>query len=407
MIISENTLSGEFSALPPPDPEAVAHSARLVERIETELTAAGGRLGFERYMALALSEPGLGYYSAGTAKFGPAGDFSTAPELSALFSRCLARQCAEVLSRCGGGVLELGAGSGVMAADLLAELAASGAPPERYLIVEPSAELRARQQALLTSRVPQLGGRVAWLDRLPHAFTGVILANEVLDALPAQRFEVTAAGPRPLQVGVDEGRFVWRLGAAENDLCAWLERLQTRLGRRLAVGYRSERQPLLTAWLAALGDCLSRGAMFLIDYGYPRNEYYHPQRRQGTLICHYRHRAHDDPFLWPGLQDISVSVDFSAVADAVLAAGLTLAGYTSQSHFLLGCGLDALLAERAPSAGAHTAAAERRYLALAGAAKRLTLPGEMGEKFKVLAASRGLAPKPLRGFGLADRRQRL
>ena len=393
--------------MPPPDPEAAAHSARLVERIEAELTAGGGRMGFERYMALALNEPGLGYYSAGAAKFGPAGDFSTAPELSPLFSRCLARQCAEALLQCGGGVLELGAGSGVMAADVLAELAALGVPPERYFIVEPSAELRARQQALLTNRVPQLAGRVAWLDRLPHAFTGVILANEVLDTLPAQRFEVTAAGPRPLQVGIDEGRFGWRLGAMDDDLGGWLEQLQTQLGRRLAVGYRSERQPLLTAWLAALGECLTCGAMFLIDYGYPRNEYYHPQRRQGTLICHYRHRAHDDPFLWPGLQDISVSVDFSAVADAALAAGLTLAGYTNQSFFLLGCGLDTLLAEYAPSGDARTAAVERRYLALAGAAKRLTLPGEMGEKFKVLAASRGLAPKPLCGFGLADQRRRL
>lgn len=374
------------------------HSDRLLVLIRREIETADGWLGFERYMDLALYAPGMGYYSAGARKFGAAGDFVTAPELSPLFARCLARQCAQVLAATGGDILELGAGTGVMAADLLTELAALDALPPRYRILDLSAELRRRQHDTLAARVPGLLDRIEWLERLPEGLRGVILGNEVVDALPVARLEITECGPRPLGVVWHDG-LAPAFGQADPALTDWLADLEKQLGWSLPIGYVTEFNPRLGDWLQGLADALERGLMLLIDYGYPRREYYHPERAAGTLLCHYRHRVHDDPFRYPGLQDITASVDFSALADAGMDAGLTLAGYTTQTWFLFGCGLERIVAQ------AETTDTRERLL-LARQLRRLTLPGEMGERFQVMGFTRDLE-LPLCGFVLRDERQRL
>ncbi|HKV97472.1 MAG TPA: SAM-dependent methyltransferase [Gammaproteobacteria bacterium] len=372
--------------LPPPAPDALAHSARLRERMRAEIQAHGGAISFERYMDLALFAPGLGYYSAGARKFGAAGDFVTAPELSPLFGRCLAVQCAELLKLLGGGdVLELGAGSGAMAADLLAELETLGTLPERYWILEVSAELRERQRLTLTERAPALLQRVHWLERLPAAFSGVILGNEVLDALPVSRFRRAVRGFEEYCVADRDGELVWQLRPASADLQSALAALEADLSQPLAAGYSSEiclRLPLL---IASLADALTRGALLFTDYGYTRAGYYHPERHMGTLMCHYCQRVHDDPFLYPGLQDITAHVDFTAMTHAATQAGLTLAGYTTQAHFLLALGI----AERGVD------------LYTAREVKLLTLPEEMGERFKAIGFVKGM-DSALRGFSLRD-----
>ena len=360
--------------LPEPDDFALAHSKRLQASIRKEITDHGGSLPFIRFMELVLYAPNLGYYSAGAKKLGVAGDFVTAPEISSLFSRCLAQQCREILPYCQcNNILELGAGSGVMAADIMQELAKQDSLPENYFILEVSADLRQRQQQILQQRVPQWLNRVHWLDKLPKnlGFCGVVLANEVLDAMPAQRFRITADGPRPLHVNLSGDGFNWCLGPANRDLSFFIKHLQQRWDMTLPLGYESEYNPHLSAWMRAIADCLEQGVALFIDYGYPQREYYHPQRQDGTLVCHYRHRMHDNPLILPGLQDISSSVDFTAVAQAGVAAGLDLVGYTSQNYFLFGCGLENFLAEVDPED-------TQRYLELARQVKILTLPGEMG-----------------------------
>jgi len=387
----ENPLSGA----PPPDPEALAHSLELEAHIACEIQESGGRISFARFMDLALYAPGLGYYSAGSRKLGEAGDFVTAPEISSLFGRCLATQVASVLRQLkGGSVLELGAGSGVMAADILEQLDKLDSLPEQYLIVEVSADLRQRQQQTLARRLPQLVDKLSWLDCLPGNFRGVILANEVMDALPVERFRVQGDGIVRLGVARGPRGFVDVELPSDPALEArWQEILQD-LPAPLPSGYQSEICVGLQPWVRALADALERGAILLLDYGLPRRQYYHPERSAGTLICHYRHRAHDDPFLWTGLQDITAWVDFTAVAQTAVDCGLELMGFSSQAHFLLASGLDGLLAE----AGAG---GRRERLQAAAEAKRLILPGEMGERFKVMGLSRGLRD-PLSGFSLQD-----
>ena len=394
-----NSFPDSTDRLPAPDPAALEHSRALTTLIYREIQQGGGAMDFQRFMELALYAPGLGYYRAGSRKFGSGGDFITAPELSALFSRCLARQCREILAGSGGAILELGAGSGIMAATIMAELQHLDSLPDAYLILELSGELRERQHRLIETRLPALLPRVRWLDSLPENFHGVMLANEVLDALPVQRFRITGHGPRPLQVVAEQAGFGWWEGPADAALTAQLDALQQDLATPLPVGYESEICPGLNAWIAGLGAALARGALLLVDYGYPRREYYHLQRNRGTLLCHYRHRVHDDPFLWPGLQDITASVDFTAVAEAALAADLAVAGYTSQANFLLGCGLTELLAGADPGS-------QPSYLKLAREAKLLTLPGEMGERFQAMLLTRGI-DGPFCGFGLHDDRGRL
>ena len=390
------------STLPEPDPVAAAHSARLLDQIRAEIDAAGGSIAFARFMALALYAPGLGYYCAGTRKFGPGGDFTTAPELSPLFSRCLARQCREILDALGGGtILELGAGSGIMAADLLRELHTLNALPERYAILELSGDLRDRQQQTLADRTPDLLERVVWLDTLPEAgsLRGVILGNEVLDALPVECFRITPHGPRRLEVAWTDAGLIRREGVEDDAVTAAVTHIEARIGQRLPEGYLSEYAPQLPEWLQSVTEPLAAGAALFIDYGYSQRDYYHPERATGTLRCHYRHRVHDDPLRLPGLQDITAHVDFTAVAQAGQAAGLHVAGYTHQNYFLFGCGLLELLAELDPADTVH-------YLDQARQVKLLTLPGEMGERFQAIALTRNL-DIPLRGFSFRDERRRL
>ncbi|HEX4299650.1 MAG TPA: SAM-dependent methyltransferase [Gammaproteobacteria bacterium] len=380
-------ISRTSAELPEPAPDALAHSRRVAGHIREAIQAAGGAIPFSRYMDLALYAPGLGYYSAGARKFGAAGDFITAPELSPLFSRCLARQCAEVLAEVKqASILELGAGSGVMAADMLLELQALGRLPAEYLILEVSGELRERQRQTLAAKATALASRVRWLDALPERFSGVIVGNEVLDALPVERFLKRPGGFDEYCVRAEGESLAWSTRAAGEQLAATLAAFETTLPEPLKPGYVSEFNLGLMPLVSSLAATLKQGALLLLDYGYPRAAYYHHERSMGTLMCHYRQRAHDDPFLYPGLQDITAHVDFTAVAEAGTSSGLDLAGYTTQAHFLMALGVAGL-------AGADMRAAQQ--------VKLLTLPEEMGERFKAIGFSKGIETA-LSGFTLRD-----
>lgn len=390
---------------PAPEPEAAAqaHSEQLRERIRQEIASAGGALPFHDYMQLALYEPGLGYYAAaGGAALGDGEDFITAPAVSPLFGRCLARQCAEVLQATGGGtILEPGPGTGILAVSLLTELERLGCLPEQYYLLEVSAELRAQQRAALEAEAPHLLPLCQWQDRWPGPFTGVIVANEVADALPVEIFRKTGEGIERRCVTIsDAGALtdLWQPAPAE--LSEAVHAIEVDIGGSLPSGYISEYRPRLPGWIAGLADCLARGALLLIDYGYVRSEYYMPERDAGTLVCTRAHRAHGDPYDWPGLTDITAFVDFTAVTEAATAAGLDLEGFTPQSHFLFATGLE-------EAAGTALAADDDRTRLLAASQiKTLTLPGEMGERFNVLGFSRGLE-RPLRGFASLDLSRRL
>jgi SAM-dependent MidA family methyltransferase len=381
------------SPLPAPTAEEQAHSALLLGKIQDEI-AHSGWMSFERYMEMALYEPGLGYYSAGARKLGAAGDFVTAPEVSSLFSRCLARQCAQVLQTIGGDILELGAGSGVMAADMLLELAALDQLPGRYLILEVSADLRERQRATLSQRAPQWLSRVTWLDALPTDLVGVVVANEVLDALPVQRFALRGGQVNALGVTWQLNKLDHSEVRADRKLDAIVRAIETDIGRTLPDGYCSEINLRLQPWLASIAQSLRRGVMLFIDYGLPRSQYYSDERTRGTLLCHYRHRFHDDALIHVGLQDIGAWVDFTAVAEAAVASECSVIGYTTQAHFLIGCGIDKLLADLAEQA------LESR-LQIGKQAMVLTLPGEMGERFKAIALGKDW-DMPLMGFSVRD-----
>lgn len=384
---------------PAPDPAAQKLSAALSSVIREDIAGSDGSIAFARYMERCLYEPGLGYYSAGLRKFGSGGDFVTAPEVSPLFGQCIARSCSAVLASLGGGdILEFGAGSGRLALDLIAGLERLDALPRRYLILERSAELRQRQQETLREHLPQLVDRVSWIDVLPGAdFRGVMLANEVLDAMAVERFQWDGEIARLFHVAFDGERFHWQLTDTQDDATRRIAMLCADCD--LPAGYISEVNAGLPAWLQAVGERLQQGLLLLIDYGYPRHEYYHSQHGSGTLMCHYRQRAHDDPFLWPGLQDITAHVDFTAVAEAAVAAGLDVSGYTTQAGFLLDSGLDELLQSAGPGDSVS-------YMKLAQQAKTLILPGEMGERFKCIALTRGL-DIDIPGFRLQDYRNRL
>ena len=379
-----------MSSLPLPSPEAQAHSARATQRLREEIDHAGGWLDFARFMELALYAPGLGYYAAGATKFGIAGDFTTAPEMSTLFGRSLARQIRQVLHKTGGDVLEIGAGSGKLASDLLLELERLESLPERYLILELSADLKARQFDTLAARAPHLLQRVSWLDRLPEHVSGVMLGNEVLDAMPVHIVTRRDGVLYERGVAAKERGFEWSERPCES---ASLQGIADKLG--LPDGYLIELNLAAPALVASLAERLRQGVILLIDYGFGRGEYYHPQRAKGTLMCHYRHHAHDDPFLWPGLQDITAHVDFSAIAES----GAELLGYTTQANFLINCGITDILSETSPSDTAT-------YLPLANQAQRLLSPAEMGELFKVIALGKGMNA-PLLGFARGDQRHRL
>jgi SAM-dependent MidA family methyltransferase len=384
--------------LPEPTEAEQVHSQRLQQLICRQIDRMGGFMPFEAYMAHALYAPGLGYYSAGTQKFGAQGDFVTAPEISPLFSRVLASQCAEVLAAIkDSSVLEFGPGSGVMAADMLTEFERLDMLPQHYFLLELSADLRQRQQQMLTEKVPHLLERVRWLDSLPEHFSGVVVANELLDAMPVICFEKRDDGIFELGVGHEDGVLRWRQREASGVI---RQNVIERERPDWMLPYRSEYCPVYPGWFAALFDVMQAGAVILIDYGYPRREYYHPQRQAGTLLCHYRHRAVEDPLRWPGLQDITAIVDFTAVAEAGTDAGFKLAGYTTQAFFLLGCGLEKLMNSGGGNETHINRIEEVRQV------KLLTLPAEMGERFQVIAFTKGV-DLPLSGFALQDLSRRL
>lgn len=348
-----------------PEPQALEHSARLQSLISRAIADNGGWIPFSDYMRLALYAPGLGYYSAGAVKFGEAGDFVTAPEISPLFGRTLARFASHWLPE-RQAILELGAGSGKLARDILDEI-----PGVSYFILEVSADLRSRQEETLK------GLPVTWLDALPESFEGVIIANEVLDAVPFHVVCWKEEGIVERGVCLEQGRLAWRdVPLEEGRLHEAAKAIDVR------PGYVSEIQLEARALVSRLGRILKKGAMLFIDYGFGRREYYHPQRYQGTLMCHYRHRAHGDPFYLPGLQDITTHIDFSAIAEAGIDAGLEFIGYASQANFLINCGILELLGRVSPED-------PQIYLPLSSGLQKLVSPSEMGELFKVMAFCRG------------------
>ena len=376
------------------------HLARVHEYLVEQIAAAGW-LSFERFMDIALYAPGLGYYSAGAHKLGAGGDFTTAPEVSRLFGACVARQCAEVLSALGtGDILEIGAGSGRLAADILLRLDSLGALPDHYWILDLSADLRERQRRHIARYLPaHLQVRVRWLDQPPEeSFDGLILANEVLDALPVARFRWYADHVEELGVVIDGGRLAWAARPASPALADACRRLSESAGAWDG-GYVSEYCPRLTAWTGSVTRSLRAGAALWFDYGLPRAQYYLPERHEGTLMCHFRQRAHGDPLLYPGLQDITAWVDYTLLAEASRAAGFTLSGFTTQSYFLAGLGVDQ---EMQIMAGGD----DNEFARLANQARQLMLPGEMGERFKAMAWLRGVDVS-LAGFALQDLRHTL
>jgi len=398
--------------LPDPDADALAHSARVSQHIRRRIVAAGGWIDFSDYMDLALYAPGLGYYSAGAQKFGESGDFVTAPEISPLFSGCVARTMFEVafdegdptgslstpLSTLPWTILELGAGTGAMAAGILQALQRMDAMPERYLILEVSADLRERQRRLIEERVPDLAERVVWLDELPATpITGVIVANEVLDALPVTRFVVDEAN-RIWILGVEatESGFGWSRRPAGVGLQAHILELAGDLGVDWPAGYTSELAPALPGFIGGLSRSLERGLILLIDYGLPRQAYYAPERSSGTLTCHYRHRMHANPFFYPGLQDITAWVDFTRVADAAADAGLDVLGFTTQAQFLIAGGIEQEYALLLEGSGKESGADldPREQIQIAAGLRMLMMPGQMGENFKVMALGRQLPHGP-------------
>ncbi|MFP4647589.1 MAG: class I SAM-dependent methyltransferase [Halorhodospira sp.] len=382
------------------DPEALRVSAQLSTRLRAAIEAAGGALPFEAFMDQVLYHPALGYYRAGAARFGAGGDFITAAELSPLFARTLARQAAEILDHLGGGdIVELGPGTGRLAAAALAELETRGQLPRRWRMLEVSAALRQEQERTLAAQIPHLLERVEWLEALPASTepAAVWIANEVLDALPVRRFIRRNDGIRELGVRLEGESLTWAELPPDPDLVEAVQAIEVHLGTALPEGYSSEVCTRLPAFLRGLAEALPRGVMLWLDYGYPHREYYLPERRGGTLLCHFRHRAHDDPFFYPGLQDITAFVNFTAVADAALACGLEVLGYTPQGAFLMGAGL----AQCAEEAMAGASVTER--LRITNEVERLTHAGDMGERFKVMALGRGYTG-PLSGFHLADRR---
>jgi len=383
------------SPLPAPPAAALAVSAALEQLIAAEIARGGGRLSFARYMELALYAPGMGYYMAGARKLGRDGDFVTAPEISRLFGRTLARQLRELAALGLDEILEIGAGSGALAADLLLELERLGCAPQRYLMLELSPDLRERSRDTLAARAPHLLERVSWLNQLPARFAGIVLGNEVLDAMAVHRV-IRCRGDTLegfVQHDAAGGGFLDLEGPASEALRRAAEELPLPDD-----DYRTEIQLAARGFIRSLGGVLERGVALFFDYGFPRHEYYHPQRNRGTLMCHYRHRAHDDPYFLPGLQDITAHVDFSAIAGAGRDAGLDLLGYAGQAQFLVNCGITDVLAE--------TPAADAAYAPLAAGAQKLLSPAEMGELFKVIALGRGV-PEPLLGFAHGDRRHTL
>ena len=383
-------------SLPAPDEDSAAHSERAAAYIREHIAAAGGSISFAEFMHHALYAPGLGYYTAGTTKFGEEGDYVTAPEVSAVFGRVLARQCAEVLTQVdSGSILEYGAGSGKLAVDMLEHLAELDALPSAYLILEVSPDLRERQQALIAERLPDLGNLVSWVDSVPDRHRGVLVANEVLDSMPVERFVRRDAGVMQLCVVAEGGSFGFIEVPAPPILSQAVAAIERYLGTQLPDGYRSEVCLAIPPWIGGMASALRKGIAFLLDYGVSRREYYAPDRADGWLRCHFRHHAHDDPLILAGIQDLTAWVDFTSVAKAAVAHGLDVVGYSPQAQFLIAGGLESEMGDLADLPAQDQAELSQQV-------KTLTLPGEMGERFKCIALRKGAIATPT-AFSLVDR----
>ncbi len=373
--------------LPPPAPEAAAHSHRLADAIAATIADEGDWVPFSRYMELALYAPGLGYYAAGARKFGEAGDYVTSPEISPMFAKCLGLQAAQVLGEVGGDVLELGPGSGLLAADLFDSLKETGRIPDRYLLLEVSPDLRERQRELIATRHPGDLARFVWIDALPQKFRGIVIANEVLDVVPCSMVHRTRGEILERGVIVSEAGFAW------DDQPLPEGELRRRAAAVIPPGdydYLTEINLAAEALVRTLASSMEAGLAIFIDYGFAEQEYYHAQRSMGTMRCHYRHRFHGDPFFMPGLQDITAHVDFTAMSRAAEQGGAELLGYTTQAYFLISCGLAVLV-----SSGDPTMTLSK--LKGTSAVHRLIGPSEMGELFKVLGFGKGMNG-PVLGF---------
>jgi SAM-dependent MidA family methyltransferase len=381
-------------SLPAPDSDALAASHALQRQIAAEIEQHGGAIAFSRFMELALYAPRLGYYSGGASKLGAHGDFTTAPEITPLFGATLARAAAAIIAQSAPDIIEFGAGTGKLARDVLTALAADGVQVDSYTIIELSGELRARQQALLAD-FPQ----VRWLDGFPATFSGVVLANEVLDAMPVELVQKTAQGWRRQMVTVANGEFAFVQHELGPELAEQLRR-QVPGADQLHEGYLTELHPVGAGFIGSLAAMFKggKGAAILLDYGFPAHEYYFEQRIGGTLMCHYRHHSHPDPFYLPGLQDITAHVDFTAMALAAQDAGLEVLGFMPQAAFLLACGIGEQLLQTDPGDAL-------RYLPQARAVQKLVSPAEMGELFKVLVVGKDVELDP--AIVRADRSHRL
>jgi len=395
-----NQQSKNFPAIAP---EIQANSEQLKTTIINRIKLAGSRLNFADYMQLALYAPGQGYYVSGAQKFGKAGDFVTAPQISALYSKCLAKQISQVLAVIpDGNILEFGAGTGIMAADILIELEKLNQLPQKYWILELSPELIQRQQQTLSNKAPHLLDNIAWLDALPkQTFNGVILANEVLDAMPVHLVQLhDSKNHQEYYVSEENDQLGWQLGELSHPkLANAIEKITHHLPEPLPAHYQTEINLQLTGWINSLSDILHQGVALLVDYGFPRHEYYHPDRSQGTLMCHFQHHAHGNPLILPGVQDMTAHVDFTSVAESAVDAGFSIMGYTNQAYFLLGCGIEQFLL-KIDSNDTKT------YLQYSQQIKKLTMPNEMGELFKCIALGKNM-DMSLMGFSMIDQRAKL
>ena len=399
----------ELGNIPEPSIDAINHSEKLYQHLADQLK--DQPLPFHNVMEQLLHAPGLGYYSAGAHKIGAAGDFTTAPEISPFFGYALAQQCAQVLAKSGGSILEFGAGLGTLAKNILKQLQAENCLPDNYFIVEISADLRQRQQQMLQQQIPELYSKIIWLDQLPEdGFKGVILANEVIDAMPVHLFRMNGSCAHEVNVAIDDaGELVLQetgVPSLSPALANWFEREEIKklpFADGCVDGYTSEVNLAMESWITALAKCLDQGLILLLDYGYPRHEYYLPERSQGTLICHYRHHSHDQVLSLLGLQDITAHVDFTAVAESAYDAGLSVTGYTNQASFLTGCGI-LQTAEQAADGDLD------KQMRLAQQIRTLIMPEEMGEIFKVIALTKNLPlelSSHLMGFAFSDQRHHL
>ena len=386
------------NTLPAPDSIAQQYQDQLLAVIQQHITDAGGKITFADYMNLCLYYPGLGYYSAGSQKLGQQGDFTTAPEISPLFARTLARHIRDVFQQVEqANILEFGAGSGKMAADILKELENKQCLPEHYYIIEASADLRQRQQHTVKAMIPHLVDKVTWLDNIPENFVGVVLANEVCDAMPVHSLQFEADKISERYIANDGQQLQWCKGKlSQPHLAKRAAEIQSLIGDG---DYLTEINLAAEGWLASIADNLQQGTVFVIDYGYPQATYYHPQRTTGSLMCYYQHQGHDNPLILQGLQDITAHVDFTALAQAAVDNGLEVAGFQSQADFLLAGGITKL-------ASSHDDTDQLAMLQQASEIKRLTLPTEMGENFKVLTLCRNIE-QLLPRIQLADRRYSL